>query len=189
MAEVAEASITAVEPSELKLDQFHAYNIIVWHLDQTLAGNKPLPLRMIILGEGSTGKSKVIQMVIEYFVQKGAKDLLLKAAYTGVAASLIDGKTTHVIGLISTSGRPMSDETKAKLQQFWRYFVYLIIDEISMISETFLATLSCHIGIGKAGTGAAANSDSFGGINVIFCGDFHQFPPVACVASEALYQL
>ena len=57
-----------------------------------------------------------------------------------------------------------------------------------MILKTFLATLSCHIGIGKAGTGEAANSDSFGGINVIFCGDFHQFPPVTCAASEALYQ-
>ena len=188
MAEVAEVSITAVNPSQLKPDQFRAYNIITWHLDQTLAGNKPPPLRMIILGEGGTGKSKVIQTVTEYFIQKGAKSLLLKAAYTGVAASLIDGKTTHVIGFISTSGRPISDETKAKLQQFWKYFVYLVIDEISMISKTFLATLSCHIGIGKVGTGEAANSDSFGGINVIFCGNFHQFPPVACAASEALYQ-
>ena len=49
------------------------------------------------------------------FVKKGAKHLLLKAAYTGVAASLFDGKTTHIISIISTSGRPMSDETKAKL--------------------------------------------------------------------------
>ena len=31
-------------------------------------------------------------------------------------------------------------------------------------------------------------SQSFGGINVVFCGDFHQFPPVACAVSEALYQ-
>ena len=104
MAKVVEVSITAVNPSQLKPDQFRAYNIIMWHLDQMLAGNKPPPLHMIILGEGSTGKSKVIQTVTEYFIQKGAKSLLLKAAYTSVAASLIDGKTTHVIGFISTSG-------------------------------------------------------------------------------------
>ena len=156
MAEVAEASITAIDPPQLKLDQFCAYNIIMWHLDQMLAGNKPPPLRMIILREGGTGKSKVIQTVTKYFIWKGAKSLLLKAAYTGVAASLINAKTTHVIGFISTSGRSISDETKAKLQQFWRYFVYLVIGEISMISKTFLATLSCHIGIGKVGTGEAA---------------------------------
>jgi len=28
---------------------------------------------------------------------------------------------------------------------------------------------------------------SFGGVNVILCGDLHQFPPVACGKREALY--
>ncbi|PCH45154.1 hypothetical protein WOLCODRAFT_43426, partial [Wolfiporia cocos MD-104 SS10] len=76
-------------------DQFRAYNIITWHLDQTLAGLAAPPLRMIVHGEGGTGKSKVIQTVTDYFAQRGVKHLLMKAAYTGVAASLIDGKTTH----------------------------------------------------------------------------------------------
>ena len=118
MAEVVEASITAVDPSQLKPDQFCAYNIVTWHLDQMHTGNKPLPLHMIILGEGSTRKSKVmiIQTGTKYIIQKGAKSLLLKAADTGVAASMIDG--TCVIGFVSTSGWPISDETKAKLQQF-----------------------------------------------------------------------
>ncbi|KAF8836901.1 hypothetical protein BDN67DRAFT_871677, partial [Paxillus ammoniavirescens] len=79
----------------LKVDQFRAYNIITWHLNQTLAGENPPPLRMIIHSEGGTGKSKVIQTVTEYFTCKGAKHKLLKVAYTGVAASVMDGKTTH----------------------------------------------------------------------------------------------
>ena len=185
---LSEASIPAVDPSLLKADQFRAYDIVTWHLEQTLAGKKPPPLRMIVHGEGGTGKSRVIQTVTELFSRRGSKFILLKAAYTGVAASLIDGKTTHVIGMISTSGRPMSDETKAKLQKFWKYFAYLIIDEISMISKSFLAVLSRHIGIGKQTAGQVASNRSFGGINVIFYGDFHQFPPVACASSEALYQ-
>ena len=184
----SEQSLSAADPQNLKPDQYRAYDIITWHLEQTIAGKKPPPLRMIIHGEGGTGKSKVIQTVTQYFIKRGAKHLLLKAAYTGVAASLIDGKTTHVIGMISTSGRPMSDETKAKLQQFWKYIVYLIIDEISMISKSFLAILSRHIGIGKGTRDTPICSQSFGGINVVFCGDFHQFPPVACAVSEALYQ-
>ena len=76
---------------------------------------------MIVHGKGGTGKSRVIQTITEYFIQRGSKYLLLKAVYTGVTASIIDGKTTHIIGMISTSGRPMSNETKAKLQQFWHH--------------------------------------------------------------------
>ncbi|TFK80708.1 hypothetical protein K466DRAFT_445388, partial [Polyporus arcularius HHB13444] len=79
----------------LKPDQFRAFDIVAWHLEQTLQGRKPPPLRMILHGEGGTGKSLVIQTITEHFVASGAKHLLLKAAYTGVAASLIDGKTTH----------------------------------------------------------------------------------------------
>lgn len=88
----------------------------------------------------------------------------MKAAYTGVAASLIDGKTTHTIGMIS-----------------------LIIDEVSMIAKTFFALLSRQISIGKQKPGHSAGDMSFGGISVILCGDFHQFPPVAVAPSEALY--
>ncbi|KAI0054549.1 hypothetical protein BV25DRAFT_1781238, partial [Artomyces pyxidatus] len=89
----------------LKTDQKRAYEIISWHLDQTLDGKDIPPLRLLIHGEGGTGKSKVIQTVTEYFAQRRAQHKLLKAAYTGVAASLIDGKTTHTIGMISQSGR------------------------------------------------------------------------------------
>jgi hypothetical protein len=186
----SESALTAVDPALLKPDQFRAYDIIVWHLDQTLAGKEPPPLRMIIHGEGGTGKSKVIQTVTDAFTFREAMALLLKAAYTGVAASIILGKTLHFIGHISVdqSGHiHLSDETKAKLQAFWKDFVYLIIDECSMLSKSFLAKLSRHIGIGKEKPGQPKCSDSFGGINVIFCGDFHQFPPVATAKSEALY--
>ncbi|KAI1785899.1 hypothetical protein LXA43DRAFT_864478, partial [Ganoderma leucocontextum] len=53
------------------------------------------PLHMIIHGEGGTGKSRVIQTVTEAFNSRRSTFLLVKAAYTGIAASLIDGKTTH----------------------------------------------------------------------------------------------
>ena len=186
----AESSLPSVNPSELNADQFCIYDIITWHLDQTLASLKPPPLQMIVHNEGGTGKSRVIQTVMDYFASKSSKYLLLKAAYTGVVASLIDGKMTHVIGMISTTGCLISDEAKAKLQQFWRYPMYLIIDEISMISKLSLAVLSRHISIGKgAGVVDGIGSESFGGISVIFCDDFHQFPPVACGQNKALYEL
>ena len=81
----------------------------------------------------------------------------------------------------------MTDEAKAKLQEFWKVKQYLIIDEYSMLSKTFLATLSKNIGIGKKGSDSGNDSHSFGGVNVILCGDLHQFPPVAQPRQEYLY--
>ncbi|KAI6152805.1 hypothetical protein EDD17DRAFT_1490991, partial [Pisolithus thermaeus] len=79
----------------LNAGQRRAYDIVMWHLGQTLSGGRPPPLRMLVHGEGGTGKSRVIQSITECFARRGARHLLVKAAYTGVAASLIDGKTTH----------------------------------------------------------------------------------------------
>jgi len=100
--EGAEQSLSAVEPDCLWYDQFRAYDIITGHLDSKLAGQNPPPLRMLIHGEPGTGKSKVIQTATQHFLHRGARFMLQKSAYTGIAASLlIDGKTTHSIAMIS----------------------------------------------------------------------------------------
>ena len=83
-----EASLPRAKPSEFKADQLRMYKIVTWHLQYTLAGDKPPLLCMLIHGEGGTGKSKVILTITDDFTQSGAKHLLLKAAYTGVAAHL-----------------------------------------------------------------------------------------------------
>jgi hypothetical protein len=116
---LAETALPPIDPLMLKYDQSRAYDIVAWHLDQTLAGRLPPPLHMLIHGEGGTGKSKVIQTITAHFAHRGTKYMLLKAAYTGVAASLIDGKTTHTIAVISRDGnKPVSNKVRAKLQQF-----------------------------------------------------------------------
>jgi hypothetical protein len=53
--------LSAVDPSQLNADQLRAYKIITWHLDQTLAGNNPPPLQMILYGEGGTGKGQSLR--------------------------------------------------------------------------------------------------------------------------------
>lgn len=156
-------------------------------LTSDIAGRKIPPLRMVIHGEGGTGKSRVIQTITKMFKARGVPSWLLKAAYTGIAASLINGETLHNIGSIpidQSKGKAMSDEKKQKLQQFWQSYQYLIINECSMLLKTFLAELEKNITIGKA---EAGNGTSFGGINIILCGDFHQFPPVAAAKNEPLY--
>ena len=58
----------------------------------------------------------------------------------------------------------LASETKKKLQEFWKQYEYLIIDECSMISQEFLAQLEKNISIGK---GSPLNGQTFGGINVL----------------------
>ena len=184
----SEQALPPVDLHSLKPDQLRAYQIINWHLEETLAGKHPPPLQMILYGEGGTGKSRVIQTVTEAFARRDASNMLVKAAYTGVAASLIEGKTTHVIGGLSLNSKgAVTDAAKRKLQDFWRNARYLIIDEYSMLSKSFLGVLARNISIGMEGSAAAKEGHSFGGLNVILCGDLHQFPPVACARTEALY--
>ena len=96
-----EEASTAIDPTMLRYDQFRAYNIITGHLQETLAGRKPPPLRMLVHGEPSTGKSKVIQMTMQHFISHTAKYMFMKSAYMGVASSLIDCKTAHSTAMIS----------------------------------------------------------------------------------------
>ena len=59
-------------------------------------------------------------MISEYFQSVGAQNRLLRAAYTGIAASLIDGKTTHTIGMMNQNQRADPGEVGIeKLAQFW----------------------------------------------------------------------
>lgn len=96
-----EEASTAIDPTMLRYDQFRAYDIITDHLQETLAGRKPPPLRMLVHGEPGIGKSKVIQMTTQHFISHAAKYMLMKSAYMGVASSLIDCKTAHSTAMIS----------------------------------------------------------------------------------------
>lgn len=98
-------------------------------------------------------------------------------APTGIAACNIQGLTIH-----SWSGIGMGNEDIEKLLDFimknknalnrWRTTEILVIDEISMLSDTIFDKLDI---IGRRIRG---NSEPFGGLQLILCGDFFQLPPV-----------
>ncbi|KAI9566422.1 hypothetical protein HD554DRAFT_2174349 [Boletus coccyginus] len=114
-----EDHLNAVETSSLLRDQRHAYDIIDWHVNEILGGRDPPQLLMVIPGEGGVGKSKTIQTVTDNFKRRGIAQWLVKSAYTGIAASLIDGKTLHVIAQIPLNGRDRSRKATTKLARFW----------------------------------------------------------------------
>lgn len=135
----AEDAITAptVDPSILNEEQRRAYDIIVEHMLATKEGREVSQLLMQIQGEGGTGKSKVIELVTAAFRAHGVADWLRKGAFTGIAASLIDGKTLHALCMIALNGRKPGAYARRQLAAVWARVRYLIIDEVSMVSRDF----------------------------------------------------
>lgn len=170
-------------------DQHRAYSIIATQLDGEMNGDNPEPLRLMVFGEGGTGKSEVIKAVTELFNDRGVSKALIKTAYTGIACSQIAGSTTHRVFEFSVaknygqSGERdkfdgLSFVKHARLVARFKHVMWVIIDEISMISLATLATIARRLDLAKSGTYHAREGTSFGNINIILFGDFAQFPPI-----------
>ncbi|KDN39958.1 hypothetical protein RSAG8_08407, partial [Rhizoctonia solani AG-8 WAC10335] len=183
--------IPEVDTSTLSPEQLRAFEIVKNYSLDFYAGNRPEQLLMMIQGEGGTGKSMVISKLTEFFKQCGKETQLRKSAYTGIAASLIEGSTLHQLAALHLCNRgTISKKTITRLQDTWGPVDYLIIDEVSilMVSKKCMAEVSQMIGIGKQKEGENNSTMAFGGIHVILAGDFHQFPPVmGGGANGALY--
>lgn len=187
--EVAEDIMASVDPSELFEEQRRAFDIVNDQVRRCMRGMDPEPLLMVVSGEGGVGKSKVIQTITSLFESLNVKHWLRKAAYTGVAASLIEGQTLHTLTSMPRSGRAadQSAETIARLARTLGEAKFLIVDEVSMVASSFFAEMDTVITRAKADQPENHSGRPFGGMNVILFGDFHQFPPVAAGVSVALF--
>ena len=95
---------------------------------------------------------------------------------TGIAAAETDGMTIHsFLGEQRSSGKPRTIKPgDSKLEKEWRFVEYLLIDEMSMVGLTLFAKLNRILCAAKH----ADPQVPFGGINVIFFGDYLQYRPV-----------
>ena len=130
---------------------------------------------MYLGGPGGTGKSRVVNALRDFFSLRNQDRRFRLAAYTGVAARNIGGATLHALLQMNESGRQLSAKGKRDLAAMWDGVEYLFIDEVSMIGCEFLHNISRALTEAKGGTTA------FGGVNVIFAGDFAQLPPIGDV--------
>ena len=128
--ETAKEAIQPAQPDELLYEQQQAYNIVTAHLAQTILGRQPDQLLLQIQGKGGTGKSKVIQIITQYFTHMGMKHMLMKMVYIGIAASLIEEKLMHMATCISVSEEKMLAKTRRKLTDTWCEIEYVIINEV-----------------------------------------------------------
>ena len=132
---------------------------------------------IFVTGPGGTGKTELIRLIYKHAIQTGKE--INCCALTGCAAVILNcnAKTLHSWSGIGLCAAPADTiltkirKNKHSLKQ-WKTTDVLIVDEVSMMSLKLFDTLDY---IGKA---IRRSSKPFGGIQLIFSGDFYQLPPV-----------
>jgi len=130
---------------------------------------------VFLTGEPGSGKTHTVNTYISYLREHDIEPAI--TASTGIAATHIGGMTIHSwsgIG-VSQSLSPYELESlleRKPLVERVRATQVLIIDEVSMLDAriiTLVDTVLRHI---------RRSPEAFGGMQVVFVGDFFQLPPV-----------
>lgn len=132
---------------------------------------------MFITGPGGTGKSRLIKHFVHYAKSVGKH--LDVCAMTGCAAVLLEcnAKTLHSwSGIKLAKGDKnaiIARVTKNKsVVNTWKKSKILVLDEVSMLSKKILEIVE------EIARRINRSSAPFGGMQIIFTGDFFQLPPV-----------
>lgn len=150
-------------------EQCRALRIMARHI---ITGG-PSQLLMYVAGVGGTGKSHLIKALVLLMEKLGRRDELLLGAPTGIAAVLIGGHTMHSLSMTNPHRK---SKTTDDLVSLWRGVRYLVVDEISMVGALFLSQFSDRLKQAKQDDPTSAHKP-FGGVNIIFTGDFGQLKP------------
>ena len=168
------AILTIIQDFNLNEEQALAFRIVA---DHTLANSRVGPqLLMGVFGEGGTGKSRVIEAIRAWFTSLHRANELVVTATTGTTAVKIAGATLHsAVGISIKTGEVnrTSKISKAKATE-WADRRYIIIDEVSMMDCKLITSLHAQLGKIKADTDMR-----FGGVNIMFFGDFLQILDVS----------
>jgi len=130
---------------------------------------------VFLTGSAGTGKTYIINEYVKYLKERGIEPAIV--APTGIAASHIGGKTIH--SFFNIGIREYIDEgymgwllRQPFLRARFKELKVLIVDEVSMVSpELFFA-------MDKILRAFKYSGEPFGGVQVIFSGDFFQLPPI-----------
>lgn len=132
-------------------------------------------VNVFLTGEPGSGKSYTIGKFKEW-MDSNNKSYAVTAS-TGIAASLIDGVTIHSWTGLGIRRNLRQDQVE---DMRWNSYVamrvsgvdVLIIDEISMLDAVAINDINNILCIVRG------DSRPFGGVQIVFVGDFFQLPPV-----------
>jgi ATP-dependent exoDNAse (exonuclease V) alpha subunit len=142
--------------------------------EQLLAKGVALDTRdhLFITGYAGTGKTTLVEDIIGG-LRKDKKRVRI-ASFTGLAALRLKGTT--LARLLGTGIAKRVEDLRSldieRAEENLDGVTDLIVDEISMVSGDFLNMMD------KVMQEATGEEEPFGGIRLIFCGDFMQLPPV-----------
>ena len=147
---------------------------------------------IFLTGAGGTGKSHTIRAIVSWAAHAGIR--VAVTAMTGCAALLLNSvgsrvkaKTLHSwagVGLAREAPHELA-EAVAKNKRAARRWIdtqLLIVDEVSMMTPEFLEKLDLIARRVRKRADA-----KFGGLQLVFAGDFCQLPPVNKGDAEAAY--
>ena len=130
---------------------------------------------IFLTGQAGTGKSELIKVVKDFCESRG--QICAVTSLTGNSAMQLKGTTIHRwsgYGIGTLKGNELVDKVRKNRNAMrnWKTTNLLIIDEVSMMSPDMLDALSM---IGRT---IRRVTSAFGGIQLLFCGDAAQLPPV-----------
>jgi ATP-dependent DNA helicase PIF1 len=180
-AEIEETLQMVVQQFTLNYEQTCALRIIAEHsLGRSQIGNQ---LLMGIFGEGGTGKSRLIEAIRSWFGLVGQEQRLIVTATTGAAAVRINGSTLHSAASIPVETGDEEKKIKTgratdKQIMLWKELDYIIVDEVSMMDSKVMIQLNKNLSLFR-GSNKDHDGRPFGGVNMLFFGDFFQLPSVS----------
>lgn len=145
-------------------------------LDKSTYNRQLISKRSVVRGKAGSGKTTVIQRMVEIIYENIGEDGVIVAAPTGVAALNIGGVTLHNAFRLNFAERELpklSNVVLRELQEKYRNTQFVIIDEMSMIGTIKLAQIDHTLKQIKS-----CPNEPFGGIRIYLFGDYRQLPPI-----------
>ncbi len=139
-----------------------------------------LGVNVFLTGEPGAGKTHTINEYIQWLRERGVEPAV--TASTGIAATHVGGMTIHSWSGIGVKKRLTDwdiENIQAREKTAKRIYdaKVLIIDEISMLDADTLESVDAVLRALRKPV--LQEAKSFGGLQVIFVGDFFQLPPVS----------